>query len=196
MSYWQRGGEFASRNRVVRHGERLVRVREQRVVVTAVSGDALGGGFSIAGKPKVTALAVSRDGALLATGHSGGLVCLWHLPSGRELRSTIAHDDHVYTLDFGPDGTRLASGGIDFSVRVWDTASLEQTIELRGHTNSLRCVRWSPDGSQLASCGSDGTVRLWDSLPPSRRAAMARAAGTWRIEPGDSSPVVTFENAR
>ena len=127
-----------------------------------------------------TQLAVSPDGSTLACGNRHGILRLLDRETGAELRSTQAHDDKVYSLDFSPDGTRLVSGGLDFMVRVWDTVTLEQVIELRGHENSMRNVAFSPDGTQIASCGSDGTVRIWDSVPAHERATQIRVDRTAR----------------
>ncbi|RMF71008.1 MAG: hypothetical protein D6744_18595 [Planctomycetota bacterium] len=69
---------------------------------------------------RIFALAISPDGALLASGDVGGGVTLWDTQTGAELANLTGHSDMVFSLDFSPDGRLLASGAKDGSVRLWD----------------------------------------------------------------------------
>ncbi len=186
IEYWRRCGGQGERGAAVARRWVLWKPdAEALVCIDARTGKPMASPVTFPGGPTATAVAVSPDGRLVASGHVGGVIRLWNSETGVELRQVAAHDDRVYSLDFSPDGTRLVSGGLDFSVRVFDVATLEQVLELRGHEDSLRDVAFSPDGTQIASCGSDGTVRLWDSVPASRRVAQARAAAALqaRLQP-------------
>ena len=170
IEYWaqcgvraRHGDGVADRDRVYTTRKGEIGVYDRRTGVPLAAIPVPGGAPS--------ALAVSPDGVLLASGHRGGVIRVWDRRTRKELRSVAAHDDIVYALDFSPDGRRLASGGLDFVVRVWDMDRLEQVLALEGHEDSLRDVVFSPDGTMLASCGSDGTVRVWDGLAPWRRVA-------------------------
>ncbi|MFE9680781.1 XRE family transcriptional regulator [Streptomyces sp. NPDC006285] len=117
----------------------------------------------------VTAAAVRRDGAVLATGHADRTVRRWEVTSsGRRLRQlppAAGQGGEVRALAFAPDGRTLATGGADFTVRVWDVAgSREPRVRkvLAGHTDAVNAVAFSPDGRTLASAGVDGTVRRWE----------------------------------
>src|SRR5262249_24594477 len=74
------------------------------------------------------ALAVSRDGRLLATGGDDRVVRLWEAASRplRVLQQFQVHQAVVTCLAFTPDD-RVVSGSADGSVRLWDQPSGKET---------------------------------------------------------------------
>ncbi len=106
-------------------------------------------------------VAVSPDGELLASGHSGGTVVLRALGTGQPLRVWGAHRADVNSVAFSPDGVTLASGSDDSSVRVWRIRDGAALLTLQGHSNFVRSVAFSPDGVTLASGSADSSVRVW-----------------------------------
>ena len=111
----------------------------------------------------VAAMAVSRDGKLLAATSHPSAITLWRLPS-RVLVGTLAgHRSPVNGLDFSPNGRLLASSSPDGTVRLWDLNSLGQSRTISAHANHAYSVRFSPDGKTLVSGGDDNSVRLWDA---------------------------------
>ncbi|GAA2629840.1 XRE family transcriptional regulator [Streptomyces vastus] len=121
----------------------------------------------------VTAMALRRDGRMLATGHSDRTVRLWEVTASggrlRKLPPAAGHGGEVKALAFAPDGRTLATGSADFTVRLWDVAGPRRpraTEVLSGHTDAVNAVGFSPDGRTLASAGVDGTVRRWELTGP------------------------------
>jgi hypothetical protein len=112
---------------------------------------------------RVTDVAFSPDGRLLASGDIYRKVWLWNPATGKHLRTLTGHHwvDGIQSVAFNVDGRLLASGGDDNRVRLWDPATGRHLRSLAGHTNSVSGMDFSPDGRLLASCG-DLTVRLWD----------------------------------
>ncbi|WP_049949577.1 pentapeptide repeat-containing protein [Sorangium cellulosum] len=106
------------------------------------------------------ALAISPDGALLASGH-GHELSLWDMATGSALRILSGHSDLVKSIAFSPDGCSLASASADCTVRLWDVATGNLLCALRGHSRCVTSVAFSPDGMTLTSGSLDGTVRLW-----------------------------------
>jgi WD40 repeat protein len=97
----------------------------------------------------VEALAVSRDGQIIASGDFGGEFIAWHGENGESLTKPIkAHSGWIYSVDFSPDGTVLATGSSDRMTKFWCTKTWQMQgdpIECGG-----RCVRYSPSGELLA----------------------------------------------
>jgi WD40 repeat protein len=67
------------------------------------------------------ALKISPDGQILAS-HYGNIVKLWHLETGKLLKSLSGRAQEVTSLDFTPDSKILASGSFE-TVTVWDVVS-------------------------------------------------------------------------
>ncbi|KAG2143534.1 quinon protein alcohol dehydrogenase-like superfamily [Suillus bovinus] len=94
-------------------------------------------------------LAVSRDGQLIASGHTGGEITVWYGETEKSTQYIKAHSDWICSLDFAADGTVLATGSLDKTTKLWNTTTWEQinAIECGGYVN---CVRYSPSGEFLA----------------------------------------------
>jgi WD40 repeat protein/serine/threonine protein kinase len=110
----------------------------------------------------VQSVAFSPDGATLASCGGDGMVRIWEVHTGRQLRTLQAQSRFIAnSLAFTPDGNTLASAHWEDSVRLWDVASGELRGELSGHKKAVRALAISPDGRTLA-CGAEWTVKLWD----------------------------------
>jgi RNA polymerase sigma factor (sigma-70 family) len=112
----------------------------------------------------VTAVTFSPDGHTLATGsHNEGVVHLWKVSSGKEIRRLEAPS--VEPVAFSPDGKLLATGSLDITtgkekvVRLFDSTGKEVR---RFEGGQVRTLAFSPDGKLLASAGIADPIRLWD----------------------------------
>jgi WD40 repeat protein len=116
---------------------------------------------------RVLALAVSRDGQLIASGDESGEVIAWHGETGEPLTSQPikAHSHRISSLDFSPDATRLASSSGDCAVALWNTSTWCQLVwgsKLSIYWSSpVHCVRYSPSG-ELLVIATDSNINIYD----------------------------------
>ncbi len=116
---------------------------------------------------RVTALAFSPDGKVLASGSGApsrsGELKFWDAESlERTAENVEAHSDTVSDLDFSPDGTRVVTGSPDKFVKTFAVATGKETGSFESHTSNVLGVAWSHDGRRLASGSADQELKLWD----------------------------------
>lgn len=116
------------------------------------------------------AVALSADGALLATAGGDNRVALWRTADGQLLYAFKGHRQMSLSLAFSADGKMLASGSSDEAVFVWDTAGGTQLAALKAPGGARRVV-FSPDGSTLAAGAADETL-FWQVSDWSARPAL------------------------
>jgi WD40 repeat protein len=113
----------------------------------------------------VIAIALSPDGARLASAGFDGVLKMWDVPTGLEQHKFKAFLDPIWGLAFSPDGRSLAAGGNNRTVKTWDTSSWAETASLHGHESTVRCVAFSPDGKRLATGAEDELALVWPAHP-------------------------------
>jgi WD40 repeat protein len=111
----------------------------------------------------VSALALSPDGTLLASGGYDRTIRIWRVADGAAVRVLSGSGGTVWTLGWSPDGAAIASGGEDKLVRLWRVADGAQLRTIAGHELNIWAVRFSPDGRRIASASFDHSIRLWDA---------------------------------
>jgi WD40 repeat protein len=117
-------------------------------------------------------LALSSDGAMLASAEADGSVILWPLVDPPQPPRTLpAHRAEALAVAFAPTGDILATAGADGAIRLWEVATGRLRTQLAAPGERVHDLAFSPDGTLLASAGADRTVALWDVS----RAALAAA---------------------
>jgi WD40 repeat protein len=135
-------------------------------------------------KSRVTALSISPDGKLIASGGADKTIRLWQSngvaitkgqPQGEPL--ILNQDNGVVDMSFSPDGKTLAVGDEKGYIKIWNItacaqgntpticATLNQSTmrkkSMPQHSANLLSISFSPNGKMLVSTGSDQTVKLW-----------------------------------
>lgn len=131
---------------------------------------------SFEGGAALSALAISRDGSLLAAANARGELHVWR-SDGTAVKTLPAHAGVVGGVSFTPDGRGLASGGHDGAVALWRLEDGARLFLRAGHALGITALAFSPDGATLASAG-DKTIRTWSV-----------AGGAWKGLYADTSYV-------
>jgi WD40 repeat protein len=134
----------------------------------------------------VFSLAVSPEGALVATSDDGGSVRLWELARGQcigELALKTARD----CLRFSPDGQWLAMGTAQGQLHLWSRGAGRVLHSFPAHKAPLQALAFSPDGGWLATCSQQGgEVAVWAVPGGERRRVLD--SGSERLTALDCSP--------
>lgn len=109
----------------------------------------------------VTALALSDDGALLATGTEEGTVTLFDTLTGKELRYFL-QSASINALAFSADGALIASADDGGRVHVYAVHGEGPHMSIGGGAGTMLAVAFDPSGVLLATAAADGSVRVWD----------------------------------
>ncbi|MCU0525450.1 MAG: serine/threonine protein kinase [Elainella sp. Prado103] len=124
----------------------------------------------VAHQSEVSALAVSADGQLLASGGADKTIQVWHLDSGellyrwtgRTFLSPVGHEDRITALTFSPHNRVLISASTDGTIQQWDLQTGDRFSNLPGQGWGIAALALSPHEPLLASGGTDGLIQLWD----------------------------------
>ncbi len=121
-------------------------------------------------KVRISSVAFSPDGNILATGGTDNQVYVWEIRKdelyliGEKLAAFTEHTKPVTSVVFSPDGKTLASSSQDKTIQLWDIDSYTHSKTLTGHEAEVTAVVYAFYGSGLASGSEDGTIRLWNAL--------------------------------
>ncbi len=117
---------------------------------------------SAAGSVWVTGIAVSRDGALLASAGQDGTVRLWNAQTGAAVALLGRHSRFARCVEFTPDNTTLLSGGRDRIVRAWDVRKRAPMQYFETGIGFPHHLSFDRSGKTVAVSMMDGLVEVWD----------------------------------
>jgi len=99
----------------------------------------------------VLAVAVSRDGKLIASASYDNGAIIWDAASGKKLMGLRGHKGMIRSVAFSRDGMRIATASDDKTVKVWDCQSGQEVLTFVGHKDPPSLVLFSPDGKRIVS---------------------------------------------
>ncbi len=145
----------------------------------------------------VTALAVSADGARLASGHADGTLAVWDRATGKPLGAVKAHDGEVTHVAFGPGGKMVVSLGPAPGAA---TELLGWTVEVNSIVPAPASHRSLGTNRTCATAAADGSVYAGDStgglhkfdLTDAKRNQFVRIAEKDRVTAVAVSPDAQF----
>jgi dipeptidyl aminopeptidase/acylaminoacyl peptidase len=116
-------------------------------------------------------LAVSPDGARIATTESRGHLALWHTDDGWWSEERLRVGGFAQTAVFSPDGRFLASGGA--CLALWELGSRGANQFRRLPVTGVQALAFSPDSNFLAmTFERNGNIILWDLAEGRKRAIL------------------------
>jgi WD40 repeat protein len=140
-------------------GAALLVAGTERVHRVDVKGRAKAGEYG-GHQTAVASMALSPDGALLATTGAEGTLRVRRVAGGAELFGVRLGRPGVMQTAFSPDGATIAVS-IDFAIQLRSAAdgALVRTIDVP--LKGVYGLGFSPDGRLLANAGADGRIRVW-----------------------------------
>lgn len=142
-------------------GSRVLGASQAEAVVWSTLGDRSAPLARFPASGRIVSAALSPDGALVATGHFGGVLRLWRVDTGkfeRELRPP-GRTAPITAVAFAPDGGRVAAAaGARTAVWAVRGGALPHT---QAHESDVYALSFSPDGRRLATGDHKGVVRVW-----------------------------------
>jgi dipeptidyl aminopeptidase/acylaminoacyl peptidase len=147
------------------------------------------------GKARVSRLAFSPDGRLLAAAYTRGDplrglqrdgVCIWHLATGKEVRRLTVPRVGDGCLIFSPDGRTLITlgedvrpPGDDHMIRRWRVATGEELPPIESAANrSVYLKTISLDCTLAATNDNTGPVLVWDVATGRQLLTIPKQGGT------------------
>jgi WD40 repeat protein len=119
---------------------------------------------SISDKQGISAVSLSDDGQIIATGsrHDTNTLNLFN-KDGKLLRSLPGHDDQIRDLSFSPDNQIIVTASVGGTIKLWSVKErkLLKTIQhdfMRLDRFGVRFV----DNTTIAATNSDRTIKLWN----------------------------------
>ena len=132
----------------------------------------------------IAGLALSPDGATLASASADQSVRLWDVAARKELNQLSGHTHEVWTTCFLPDGNSLLSGVKDGELCLWNLAGVTRPSAVATLPGNSSGPAFTPNGRQFATANRNGTVSLWDTATLRESALL-----TWL---GTNNSVVAF----
>lgn len=121
---------------------------------------------------QILCVAFSPDGKFVASGDSLGLIILWDVAAGSEIREFVGHTGPVNALAFTSDGRYLVTGSgdqeaenerlarLDASVRIWDVLSGAELHRFTHHADPVTSVQFSRDNQKILTASLDGVAKI------------------------------------
>jgi WD40 repeat protein len=131
-----------------------------RKLLDAETGASVG---ELPSQGNLTAVAVSPDGELFASGVATGTMYVNDFATGSVVARLVGHTQAVRAAVFSADGTRLATASTDGTARLWDVRTATEIRVFHGHDAPVEEIFLTPDARRIVTASRDGTVRIWDA---------------------------------
>jgi len=124
----------------------------------------------------VTAVGVSGNSKLIASGDGKGELIAWDGDTGEFLAAIKAHSRTIPSLDFSPDSAALATVSLDGTIKLWRT----DTWQIHGPIDVgewIFRVRYSPSGHLAIE--TEKCIQIWNTSGSECIAKLTAMSFTW-----------------
>lgn len=111
---------------------------------------------------RISALALTSDSKLLASGSGDQKIKVWSLSTQQIIREAESHTDWINALQISNKDTSLISCSGDKSIIVWNFATLVPIVVFKGHSDWVNCITSTKNFDFIISGSKDTTVRIWN----------------------------------
>lgn len=118
---------------------------------------------TISDSVEIVALTLDTNGAMAASGGTNGIIRLWNIATGAEVRAFVPDTlSTVRSLSLNPQNTLIAAVFEDGTIRVWNIAT-GTLIWKKNSGSGGSGIIWNSVGTSLVSGHYDHNIRLWNS---------------------------------
>lgn len=138
-----------------------------------------GDDLSIVGRhaSEVSALAVSSDGAWIASASTDGMVKLWSVNPSKEI-GALKTGGRVTALAFSPDSHTLVTLSHPLGCKLWDVRTQRESAHFHVRQDYFGgALAVSPRDGWIAISRADGAIELWDATRKSKQSELPGGYG-------------------
>ncbi|MEG4082768.1 WD40 repeat domain-containing protein [Microcoleus sp. POL10_C6] len=111
----------------------------------------------------INAIALTPDGKQIVSGADDGILKVWDLATGKELRSLSGHRNAVTAIIVTPDGKQVISGSKDGTLTVWNLARGEKLFTMTEPEYLIETIAVTSDSKWVTTSGST-TANGWNII--------------------------------
>jgi serine/threonine protein kinase len=110
----------------------------------------------------LTALSVSKDNELVATGDDKGTVAIWNISNGEQVNILDGAGKGVKLLDISPDKSKVVFTDTDNAIHLWNIKQNLHYLFEKRHLLHINSLLFTSDSNRVISGGDDFQIYVWD----------------------------------
>ncbi|ONI80260.1 hypothetical protein ALI22I_43600 [Saccharothrix sp. ALI-22-I] len=115
----------------------------------------------VAHTARVSALAFSRNGAMLASASMDSTVRVWDTATWTARQVLGTSEPGLASVQFSPTGAEVAAGSVGTGIYSWDTGTGQMLTQYAAGSATTSALAFTGDSHTLLSADSNGVVTEW-----------------------------------